>query len=397
MTETKGEIKPAWVTHPISIRVGELDEQIRDAEKKGKRSASERLRELKERELHRLADEIEQTELEELLAKRKNNLKKLREGSSPEGNGEAEDETTAAAALKEEDPIVKQLTTPQAIKQLGELTDEQAERASQILGRVLALRQLGPQGGSMLPYILSQAAANPGMGEKQLGAYTDTLFNAFTKGMELMQTAKAAGSGGQGQGWDPSTIFDKARTLVQEIQQEKGEAPDPVTTTTKLITNLKEAGLVVPASELREGAKSASDSVMLQIEKMRMDHNRDMAEGDRNHEIKMAQLGLEKQRTDAIVGGLQRIPRAIGRSLMKEEGGGEEEPGGQAGRARAPAATSRQTLASSLPIGAMNCEGCGSQIVIPNPERYGTPQNPRVIKCPNLKCGREYDYMQKQQ
>lgn len=265
--------------------------------------------------LQDLSDEYRMLRLEQMIAKRRRDVEKMRSGIVDDG------------------PLPSNQDFLQMAKFMADLSPEEAARVRNAYSFLKLSEKSGGGGMNMLPMLLNYARQNPNASEDQMIKYLSLMDGQMVKGMEMMKAAnppkqqgdpvdymvkgmelmKGTNSGRQN---DPVEFLKLVKELMVEgfrnpiMQAIKDSQPTPgvldqLLTNPALFTQMKEIGL------FGGGSKSETSSFDLEIEKLRGERALSMKKIDLDMFKSRLEMEAQDRRTDNVLAILGPIAGAF--------------------------------------------------------------------------------------
>jgi len=287
-----------------------MDEEIKRLSKMAKLAALKELYLEKKKEV---------MDLERLISKAKEREEKVL--SEPE-----------APSLPEVD--VRLLT------ELAKLNEEERRKVVEVYAMMKAAEKMA--GESLLPLVVGLVRQNPGASSEQLATMAKTMVDAVRTGVELVRQGQQPQQAGEGtmQKYLIDTfmkmldmvresdrkLYDRLMQEINELKQgqQQGGIFDVIFGDERVFNRLKELGFFKPPGEAKVDPR-----IQLEIEKLKMEHQRELKRMEMEFQLRLKQLEHEQQKMMAMMYGLRQIGAAAADALLgaaEEEQRMEEQP-----------------------------------------------------------------------
>jgi len=318
-------------------------------ERRLKSSRRDPLEEVLEEEDRELARQAKRKRLEELILERERKIQKLKREVEEEPEGEAE-----------KTPELK--VDPKIALEISKLPEEQRQRVLETYVALESARRLKGAEAMILPLLIGRVREQPETTVKDMVEYGKGILDAFKKGAE---TVKTLGEKEKPAAIDPVKYLEAVKDLVsagivEPLKRSIEEIrPQPsvferILLDDKLYARAKDLGMFGGKAEA-----TLPPETQIKLKEMELEQQRELKKMDQEFQLKLAEYGEMKRRTDLLKHGFERVGATIARTLREEE-------------EKAPVKGTVQVL---------KCDECGADITIPPGATH--------VKC--AQCGAEFE------
>jgi len=220
----------------------------------------------------------------------------------------------------EETPGLK--VDPKIALEISKLPEEQRQRVLETYVALESARRLKGAEAMILPLLIGRVREQPETSVKDMVEYGKGILDAFKKGAE---TVKTLGEKEKPAAIDPVKYLEAVKDLVsagivEPLKRSIEEIrPQPsvferILLDDKLYARAKDLGMFGGKAE-----PTLPPDTQIKLKEMELQQERELKKMDQDFQLKLAEYGGMKRRTDLLKHGFERVGATIARTLREEE------------------------------------------------------------------------------